>query len=727
MIMILKKVVLSNVSSYEDYNEFNFSVTNDKNIILIGGKNGAGKTSLFNAIKLGLYGPLNYNYQTAHSQYLSKVTDIINKKAFTQEEVNAYIMIEFEYIQEREKVLYKIKRSWKYVNQKIVENYEVQQNGKILNNEELLYFENFLQTILPPHLFSLFFFDGEELSDIFVGSRFNHYIKEAFLVLCNFDNFELIRKYCQNYVSRNNISSELEKFTKEYEVIIDLYDKQIKQLDLMKLDLVTAEHELNKLYIEKDKINNAFTNQGGLSKEEQQTLRSTLKQHENIKDDASYLIRGFLEEMHPFLMLQDLAGEIKSQLEKERTYQLQKNTAEYLGNLNIQTSISNILKEIPHIHINSTELSSISAKIQAQLIEDIGTPNNFKFIQNLSYENEGRVTSIIEKVEKYDINLILNAVNTRKKSQQITTELNEKLRNSMPEDVVLEYINNIECINDTIITQEKVIAQLTHSIEILTQELTSLETQKQRLNTLLKEASQGENIYKLTNSISSMLNEFLEKSSLNKINKLRTYFMENFTTLFRKKNFIDDIDIDTNFNINVYRKRTFDINELIKLIDNLGVTEFNKFVGPKSIILLRKYLTLSDDSTISQIKSALSQELFFHKPLDIYERINLQQLSKGEKQVYVLSLYWALIRLSSHEVPFIIDTPYARIDTEHRENITKEFLPNIGHQVIILSTNEEINKTYYNILKPYISQEYLLVFNTKEKKTEIRNQYFNEV
>ena len=725
--MILKKLILSNISSYEGYNEFNFSVTDDKNVILIGGKNGAGKTSLFNAIKLGLYGPLNYNYQNAHSQYLSKIKEIINRKAFTKEEVNAYIVIGFEYINEREKVYYEIKRSWKYVHQKIVEDYEVKQNDHILNEEELLYFENFLQTILPPHLFSLFFFDGEELSDIFVGSRFSSYIKEAFLVLCNFDSFELIRKYCQNYVSRNNSSGETDKLAKQYESIIDTYEQHTKHLDLTKLNLVTAEHELEKLITEKEEITNTFKNQGGLSEEEKQSLQATIKQHESIKEDTTYLIRGFLEEMHPLLMLKDLASNIKCQLETERTYHSKQSTATYLENESIQESILDTLQEIAHSKFTTDELSTISSLIQSKLIKDIGISKDFSLIQNLSHEDEGRVSTVIDKVENYDIELIFDAIDTRKKSQQITAELNEKLRSSMPEDIVAEYVENLERINTLILTQERTIAQLTHSIESLTEELSTLETEKQRLNTLLKEASQGENIYKLTNAMSTMLNNFLQKSSIAKINKLREYFMENFSTLFRKKNFIDDIEIDTNFNVTVYRKRSFEYDELRKLIANLGEVEFSKYVGPKSMVLLRQHLNLEANASISQIDKALSEVIFFHQTADIYERINLQQLSKGEKQIYVLSLYWALIRLSSHEVPFIIDTPYARIDTEHRENITTKFLPNIGQQVIILSTNEEINETYYNMLKPHIAQEYLLVFDAKEKTTDIRNQYFYEV
>ena len=72
--MKINKVKLYNFSSYEGNNEFDFEITDaGKNIVLIGGKNGAGKTSLFTAIKVALYGPLAYGYVGVNSHYISNI------------------------------------------------------------------------------------------------------------------------------------------------------------------------------------------------------------------------------------------------------------------------------------------------------------------------------------------------------------------------------------------------------------------------------------------------------------------------------------------------------------------------------------------------------------------------------------------------------------------------------------------------------------------------------
>ena len=77
--MKIDRIVLYNFNSFEGLNEFDFSNTSeDKNIILIGGKNGAGKTSLFTAIKIALYGPLAFGYVGVNTHYIAKIKEFIN-------------------------------------------------------------------------------------------------------------------------------------------------------------------------------------------------------------------------------------------------------------------------------------------------------------------------------------------------------------------------------------------------------------------------------------------------------------------------------------------------------------------------------------------------------------------------------------------------------------------------------------------------------------------------
>lgn len=62
-----------------------------------------------------------------------------------------------------------------------------------------------------------------------------------------------------------------------------------------------------------------------------------------------------------------------------------------------------------------------------------------------------------------------------------------------------------------------------------------------------------------------------------------------------------------------------------------------------------------------------------------------------------------------------------------RWHISEKFFPNISGQVIILSTDEEINEEYYNIVKPYVAKEYLLINDENENRTTVENHYFFEV
>ena len=102
------------------------------------------------------------------------------------------------------------------------------------------------------------------------------------------------------------------------------------------------------------------------------------------------------------------------------------------------------------------------------------------------------------------------------------------------------------------------------------------------------------------------------------------------------------------------------------------------------------------------------------------------RFSNGEKQILVMSLYWAIMNQSHNELPFIIDTPFARIDTEHRANITEKFFKELPGQLFVLSTDEELRREHLAALEQQIANVYMLEYGG-DKRTHISEGNYFEV
>ena len=100
------------------------------------------------------------------------------------------------------------------------------------------------------------------------------------------------------------------------------------------------------------------------------------------------------------------------------------------------------------------------------------------------------------------------------------------------------------------------------------------------------------------------------------------------------------------------------------------------------------------------------------------------RLSAGERQLLATSMLWGLARASGRPVPTVIDTPLGRLDSEHRSNLIERYFPNASHQVLLLSTDEEITGGYLDALRPYVSRFFLLAHNEQEGATTIEEGYF---
>jgi DNA sulfur modification protein DndD len=106
------------------------------------------------------------------------------------------------------------------------------------------------------------------------------------------------------------------------------------------------------------------------------------------------------------------------------------------------------------------------------------------------------------------------------------------------------------------------------------------------------------------------------------------------------------------------------------------------------------------------------------------EELYKDSLSSGEKEILLLSVVWAMFKSSGRRLPFIFDTLLGRLDKTHKQTVLTQLIPACGEQVIILSTDSEIDRTNYDLLKPRIAKEYTLEFLTNEEKVKIHNEYF---
>ena len=98
-------------------------------------------------------------------------------------------------------------------------------------------------------------------------------------------------------------------------------------------------------------------------------------------------------------------------------------------------------------------------------------------------------------------------------------------------------------------------------------------------------------------------------------------------------------------------------------------------------------------------------------------------LSAGEQQLMVISILWALAICSKKKLPVIIDTPLSRLDSLHRTALINTYFPNAGEQTIILSTDSEIDSTYYELMKENVGDEFTLKYDELTRSTSIEEGY----
>lgn len=716
--MIINSITLKNFKSYEDETTFSFNPNDKKNIVLIGGENGAGKSTLFEAIKLCIYGPITYGYLGQNHNYLTKIKNNINDNAFKNKTVDCVIALDVSFKDGTDIKNYCLKRTWTYDNQKLYENFDVYLFNKKLNEDDKLYFNNYLKSIIPPSLFDFFFFDGEELSDFFTGKGANTNLKEAILQLFNYDTFDILKKQLLSYQRIQSKSNEQLKNAHEK---YDELSKTIKNLktdvNLLQSDINNISEKLENLLVKKIHIEEDFKNSGGLLESEKLALNHEITKLENERLNINQYIKDFCNNTLPFVLVSDILRKIQTQIDKE----------DALSSYNsIKTKLSGkIIEKSLTEHNLNTMNKSVYNELAITLLSNMFNINELNEVSNilqLSSEQKNSINFVIDNLLSKS-NTFSKEINT--KFVEISSissklkKLKEKLRSTVSSDILNNYINSLNQINTKINEYETIIAIKKSKLESKYEDIKNKEYHLVRAKNEYTSLLKNSNVADLSNDIVQYLNELLKNLTREKLSLIEKEFIYIFSKIIRKNNYVNSIVIDDNFNSTLYINKDYNTTDILNIINNLGFDGLSKKYGSK---FLDDLFTHYNVTNTTNLKESLLNDIL--TVINLSTKVNIHDFSNGEKQVYILCLIWSIIKSSDIEIPFIIDTPYARIDESHRNSLTTTYLPNISKQVIILSTNKEIDKDLYEVVRPYICNEYLLMYNTTLRKTEIKTGYF---
>ncbi len=309
--MRLSKLTLCNFGIYAGNNVFDFNCS--KPVILIGGMNGRGKTTIVEAILFALYGRRSFAFEESRLSF----ANYLNLRTNTSDGCNATkIELEFLLSSENEMQIYCVRREWSVSAQTPLLKTSVQKNGiydQLLSDN----WDYFVEQMLPSAIAPFFFFDGEKVSDM-ATSKDDTYIKESIKSLLGInvietaiDDVQRIIKRQQKNVKFDVCSIELD----EYEEKLSEADKELKiaKIEAGHLDALRLQIE-NKL----EKADNLFSSMGGSLA----TNRAALLTKQASLDEKFEKANGSLLEVAsgslPLLMIMPLLKKIQNEATNER-------------------------------------------------------------------------------------------------------------------------------------------------------------------------------------------------------------------------------------------------------------------------------------------------------------------------------------------------------------------------------------------------------------------------
>ena len=655
------------VENYKTYLMLDLDVSvkdEERPIILIGGMNGSGKTTMFDAIYGALYGLEIRDERHFRELFNSGVTDIIGKRIVLE--------IDFEGMIGSKTAQYKLTRTYQIVNAKAVENVTLHIGGTTYTygtrtaqkdrtiNEEAV--KKIIKANLPKELSNYFLFDAMKTSELVKDEQINQLIRDNIKSVMGFNKYSLLV----------DVSSKMLDEMKAGRIENENLKKEFQELQEHKRNI---EGELSSLRNSYDDALGYANN----NREQYNLLKEGRNKNDITKDQISRTEARINEIRKSEQAFRQNADELTKQLETD---------------IFVQKLASSIKNEVEQILNHKLSLEESKKSILSE-----------KQIENIA----GRVVAIIQKryviSQTIDLPSIVSAVMYEQEADEIKDRY-DYLNNS---DV--EAIKSL--VNSTMMNPYNSFEQSRDRTEEEMKDLPKLQRQLESY----RESLAGDDF--------SMISLYEENER--NMTSLKEQIREKETEITRIEKEIGRYDFDTpnvpdpKFELmkqlpDFFRKlqhkllmnRKRDIENMMKEQLNINLVSYSGTIE-------RVELSDSDDNISFKM---------YHKQGN---EIPLNQLNAGAKQTVMQVLLKVLYELGDYEPPVMIDTVMGVLDKESRATIIENYFPNLARQTILLSTDSEIRtEDDYKLLEAYISKVYTVHRDKEHQCTTVSDDYFGE-
>lgn len=659
--MKLNKIVINDFGPYRGRNEIDLRTTPETPVVLFGGRNGAGKTTLFRGVQICLHGRSALGRRTSETEYKDHVRSKLHEYPDETAE-EASIRLEFEYAHMGEVDHYSVTRSWRDRGKSIVENLEVRRNGKLPPDLDKDQWEDFLKELIPPGVSQLFFFDGEKIQELATAIEDDDSFEDSLFSLLGLELVDRLDADLSIYVSRKLDESGVEGITEELNDLRERRDEFEQEMQDLQDEKVRKEEELSTVQDEIDSKEAEIAKEGGAYADKREELKDRKVELEANIENTEEKIRETAMGAYPFALAPDLCESVVDRLKSESEQQEQTAARERLSEeLETVLESEDVLADIDMPDDASDELKARIQQAVESRLED--SSEDSKLLHQFSAAQRQEMYSVVDTALNEVPEDLGNATRELESMVRERQEIQGSLGRAPDEDVLSPLVEEL---NE--LTERR--GALKSDLEDLEEEISKMETKLGRLNqqidNKLEKKSEVEGVSEraeLASTVQDVLEDYREELAGEKLRQLESVLSDRYLSLSNKSGFYEGVEIDE---------------------DEMQIS----------------VRTIHDNN----------------KPQS--------DLSAGERQIFATALLWALADISGRPLPFMVDTPLGRLDQPHRDNLIQHFFPSASHQMLLFSTDTEIDDGHYATLTDSVSKSYHLSYDESEGCTDVNEGYF---